>query len=726
MVPDNYSYREQWASSIGIDAVGENERARPGAESQARRARRRSVGDARAHDTVPLQRQSSGQARACPRPGRWAVRRAGFAVLGVAALALAGQAAANNAATGAPAVSGNPQVGQAVVAWTGGILDGDGLTDPGWRYQWMRVDADGISNPTDIGTDSSTYTLVGADEGRKIKVRVTFTDDADNQEVLTSTAWPTGTILAATAAPPQVEVRKDWPLRPDDVPAGGKFRLIFATAGTHDAWSTDIATYNTFVQTEAASGHASIQPYSSGFRVVGSTTTTVARDNTATTGTEEVPIYWLGTADNQGGKVADNYSDFYDETWDDETDPRNQSGTARSMSTNETYPFTGSDHDGTVYFNKGGVSHALGSERAAVGIGILNSSDMGGPLAFDHFASGYPANLRPFYALSQVFLVAVTELTAAFDDMPGSHDGSTEFAFRVRFSEGIRNPISTMRNRAFDVTGGSVVKARRVNGDKQYWEITIQPDGDDDVVIALEPNRGCGSGPCTKDRQRLSNRLEETVKGPLTAKFEDMPGSHDGETEFAFRVRFSEGIRNPISTMRDRAFDVTGGSVVKARRVNGDKQYWEITIQPDGDDAVVIVLEPNRGCNSGPCTTDRRRLAKRLEETVAGPAGKRLSPVVESTGTPDGYALGVAYPNPFNPEITIEFSVPRDGPVKIEVFNAAGQRLSLLVDEALRAGTYKTVWNGLDSNGMSVSSGIYFYRMQAGDFVASRSMTLLK
>ena len=342
----------------------------------------RSVGDG-AHDTVPLQRQLGAGARLPEaRP------LGSFAVLGVAALALAGQAAANNAATGAPAVSGNPQVGQAVVAWTGGILDGDGLTDPGWRYQWMRVDADGISNPTDIGTDSSTYTLAGADEGRKIKVRVTFTDDADNQAVLTSTAWPTGTgtILAATAAPPQVEVRKDWPLRPDDVPAGGKFRLIFATAGTHDAWSTDIATYNTFVQTEAASGHASIQPYSSGFRVVGSTTTTVARDNTATTGTEEVPIYWLGTADNQGGKVADNYSDFYDETWDDETDPRNQSGTARSMSTNETRPFTGSDHDGTVGFNKGGVSHALGSEEGRRGNWHVSTA-----------SHGRAARLRPFW-----------------------------------------------------------------------------------------------------------------------------------------------------------------------------------------------------------------------------------------------------------------------------------------------------------------------------------------
>ena len=219
-------------------------------------------------------------------------------------------------------------------------------------------------------------------------------------------------------------------------------------------------------------------------------------------------------------------------------------------------------------------------------------------------------------------------------------------------------------------------------------------------------------------------------KPPLTAEFEDMPGSHDGSTEFAFRVRFSEDIRNSIASMRNKAFEVTGSSVINATRVKGDKKYWKITIQPDGDGEVVIVLAANRGCGSGPCTKDRRRLSKRLEETVEGPgsetAGKRLSPVAESTRTPDGYALGAAYPNPFNPEITIVFSVPNDGPVKIEVFNAAGQRLSILVDEVLRAGTYKTVWDGLAPNGMRVSSGVYLYRMQAGDFVATRSVTLLK
>ena len=99
---------------------------------------------------------------------------------------------------------------------------------------------------------------------------------------------------------------------------------------------------------------------------------------------------------------------------------------------------------------------------------------------------------------------------------------------------------------------------------------------------------------------------------------------------------------------------------------------------------------------------------------------------VESAGTPDSYSLGAAYPNPFNPETTIEFNVPAEGFVEIDVFNAVGQTVASLVDEELSAGSYRTTWNGLDQAGSQVSSGVYFYRMQAGDFSATHSMTLLK
>ena len=99
---------------------------------------------------------------------------------------------------------------------------------------------------------------------------------------------------------------------------------------------------------------------------------------------------------------------------------------------------------------------------------------------------------------------------------------------------------------------------------------------------------------------------------------------------------------------------------------------------------------------------------------------------VESAGTPDSYSLGEAYPNPFNPETTIEFSLPVDEHVKIGVYNTAGQLIASLADEALSAGAYKTTWDARDQSGELVSSGVYFYRMQAGDFMATHSMTLLK
>ena len=94
-------------------------------------------------------------------------------------------------ATGAPEISGTPQVGETLTADTTGIVDTDGLTSVSYAFQWIRVDANGTSNPVDVGTDDEDYTLVAADEGKRIKVKVTFTDDAGNDEELTSDAYLT-------------------------------------------------------------------------------------------------------------------------------------------------------------------------------------------------------------------------------------------------------------------------------------------------------------------------------------------------------------------------------------------------------------------------------------------------------------------------------------------------------------------------------------------------------
>jgi hypothetical protein len=84
------------------------------------------------------------------------------------------------------------------------------------------------------------------------------------------------------------------------------------------------------------------------------------------------------------------------------------------------------------------------------------------------------------------------------------------------------------------------------------------------------------------------------------------------------------------------------------------------------------------------------------------------------------------YPNPFNPETTIAFTIPSPTNVKIDIFNIRGQRVKPLVDENYIEGEHRVVWDGTDNIGRSVSSGIYFYRMIAGEHVEVRQMMLMK
>ena len=93
---------------------------------------------------------------------------------------------ANSPATGAPSISGTVQVGETLTADTSGIADTDGLTGVSYSYQWIRNDG---TSDTDIqNATGSSYPLAAGDEGKTIKVEVRFTDDADNEETLTSTA----------------------------------------------------------------------------------------------------------------------------------------------------------------------------------------------------------------------------------------------------------------------------------------------------------------------------------------------------------------------------------------------------------------------------------------------------------------------------------------------------------------------------------------------------------
>ena len=235
--------------------------------------------------------------------------------------------------------------------------------------------------------------------------------------------------LAALATPAhaQTGITPGWSLKPAGLTVGTKFRLLFLSSTRRGGDDSNIAVYNTFIQARAKVGHTDIRDYSAGFRVVGCTSNTDARDNTATTYTQAdkgVRIYWLG-----GAKVADNisnYEDFYDGSWDEERHDKNERGTnGPDTSQNSNLPYTGCAHDGTED-TFGGNSRALGPHRTRVGRPNTSGSH-NGPLSSG--VDGIVGQIRPMYGLSEVFEVKAKAPTASNATVTTNED--VEYGFRA-------------------------------------------------------------------------------------------------------------------------------------------------------------------------------------------------------------------------------------------------------------------------------------------------------
>ena len=217
--------------------------------------------------------------------------------------------AVNDPATGAPAISGTAQVGQTLTAATTDIADADGLDSPSYGYQWVRVDG---SNETDIaGATSGTYMPEAADVGKKLKVKVSFTDDDSNDEELTSDAYPaSGTVEAVPTTAPTVTISADKTsavFKEDDITytvtrTGSTTAALPVTVRltqTEDFLATEFtsktvtigAGQSTATFTVAAS---SFQHFAAGTKVGGGTLTATVQDGSAydpgTTDSVEVDI----------------------------------------------------------------------------------------------------------------------------------------------------------------------------------------------------------------------------------------------------------------------------------------------------------------------------------------------------------------------------------------------------------------------------------------------------
>ncbi len=107
---------------------------------------------------------------------------------------------------------------------------------------------------------------------------------------------------------------------------------------------------------------------------------------------------------------------------------------------------------------------------------------------------------------------------------------------------------------------------------------------------------------------------------------------------------------------------------------------------------------------------------------ITGNSGSSEDPIVPVIAT----ELKSNYPNPFNPETNIAFSMKEAGAVTLEVYNVKGQLVRTLINDVKAAGNHTVVWNGKDNNGRSVSSGIYYYKMNTGKYSSTKKMIMMK
>ena len=289
-----------------------------------------------------------------------------------------------------------------------------------------------------------------------------------------------------------------------------------------------------------------------------------------------------------------------------------------------------------------------------------------------------------------------TSLTASFEDVPASHDGSSAFTLRVAFSEAVSTGFRTMRDDAFTVTGGSVTGAKRVDRRSDLWEIRVEPSGSGAVTVSLPATTGACTATgavCTSEGLKLSGAVSAEIAGPpvtpLTASFSDVPSEHDGSSAFTLRVSFSEALAAGGSGRRiAQALALTGATRNAVRRVDGRYDLYWFQVRPSGNGAVTVSLASTGACGGAAavCTSDGRALSNVPEATIQGPPSLSVADAEVNEGTGASLAFTVALSRAASGTVTVDYATSDVTATAGEDYTAASGTLTFAAGE-----TEKTV-----------------------------------
>ena len=527
------------------------------------------------------------------------------------------QAVENTPAEGEPRIDGIPELGQTLSGDTTGIEDADGLEEVVFQYQWL---ADGA---VIAGATGSTYTLTSSDEGRAITVRVDFTDDAGNDESLTSAPTvvtaglelQSATVVGATLTLTYNVVLDNLVSVPETAfavnvngesrtPTGvavGQSNVLLILSPAVEAGDAVTVDYT------APDGAGGIQD-ALGRKAGSFTGQVVTNDTAASGGGRSDPAEAPGAPDSL--EVVRHESGKLRVSWEaPDSGPAPTGYTVQWKESADSW----ADQDDVSEANVKETSHVITGLTDGVEYAVRVMARKGDAESTPSGeVAATPQETEP-PAPSSASVDGAT-LTILFDEPldPGETPAKSAFAVTARdFGWGVETV-------AVSGSGVTITLAAAVcAGDAVSVGYTAPAD-----ASAVRLQDLAGNAAASFSEWQVTNNTG--AAGQLTACARDVPASHDGSASFTFELRFSEEFSISYRTLRDHAFTVTGGEVVKARRLeSGRNLKWEISVRPDGNGAVTITLPVTTDCEDegAICAGDARMLSNRVELTVGGPGG---------------------------------------------------------------------------------------------------------
>ena len=551
----------------------------------------------------------------------------------------------NQPATGQPTISGTPAVGETLTADTSDIEDVNGLTNAEFTYQWVRYDG---SSDTDIaGATGTTYTVADDDVGQLIKVRITFTDDADNQESISSYY-----VYVQTPQPLYGGFDTDTVPESHDGATAFTFEIYFSeepSLGWEAVRDHVLTVTNGNVDNARRKTSGSNIRWTITLEPSGNTDVTAALTPTTDCAAE-------GSVCTQGGKMLSNQTGIT-VPGPVETQQQQQEETPANTAATGQPTINGTARVGeTLTVDTSGIADEDGLDDAAFSYQWIRNdgnadSDISGATSSTHTLvdadEGKVIKVRVSFTDDDSNEESLTSAaTAAVAAAPPTNNEATG-------APAISGTVKVGHVLTADITGIADQDGLD-NADFDYqWLADDSPipgaTASAYLLVAADRGRALAvrvsfTDDGDSDESLTSAATAAVTTSPLTVSLENEPDTpHDGQNTFTFQLRFSEEFYVSYLTLKDDAFTVDGGEVANARRMDRDSItpniHWAITVRPNGDGDVTITLPETTDCNAAGaictedqrmlsncdaegaiCTEDQRMLSNPLELTVSGPS----------------------------------------------------------------------------------------------------------